>query len=60
MPDDLAVGGWDDGPDSSRKGLTTIAQSLFEQGRSCALIALGDPGPDREPDWTAVVRTSTR
>jgi DNA-binding LacI/PurR family transcriptional regulator len=60
VPGDLAVAGWDDGPDASREGLTTIAQSLHDQGRSCALIASGDRGPSREPEWTATVRASTR
>ncbi|WP_236594496.1 substrate-binding domain-containing protein [Saccharothrix sp. 6-C] len=60
VPDDLAVGGWDDGPDARREGLTTIAQSLHDQGRTCALIALGDRPPSRGPGWTATVRNSTR
>jgi DNA-binding LacI/PurR family transcriptional regulator len=60
VPDDLAVAGWDDDPDAHREGLTTIAQSLHDQGRTCALIALGDPGPHGEAAWTATVRTSTR
>jgi DNA-binding LacI/PurR family transcriptional regulator len=60
VPDEVAVAGWDDLPDAEREGLTTIAQSLFEQGRSCALIALGDHGSDPEAGWTAKVRTSTR
>jgi DNA-binding LacI/PurR family transcriptional regulator len=60
VPDDLAVAGWDDDPEARREGLTTIVQSLFDQGRACALIALGDPAPAREAAWTAAVRTSTR
>ncbi|MCE6997988.1 LacI family DNA-binding transcriptional regulator [Saccharothrix sp. S26] len=60
VPDDLAVAGWDDGPDASREGLTTIAQSLLDQGRTCALIALGDRRPGGEPAWAAEVRASTR
>ncbi|MFC4590523.1 LacI family DNA-binding transcriptional regulator [Sphaerisporangium corydalis] len=60
VPGDVAVAGWDDDPDASRKGLTTIAQSLHDQGRTCAQIALGDPAPPPEPTWTTTVRTSTR
>lgn len=60
VPDDLAVAGWDDDPDASREGLTTVAQSLHDQGRTCALISLGDRTPGRAPEWTVVVRTSTR
>jgi DNA-binding LacI/PurR family transcriptional regulator len=60
VPDDVAVAGWDDDPDARREGLTTIAQSLFDQGRTCALIALGDRGPSHKGAWNATVRTSTR
>jgi DNA-binding LacI/PurR family transcriptional regulator len=59
VPADLAVAGWDDSPDAGRAGLTTITQSLFDQGRSCALIALGDTAPAL-PDWTVAVRATTR
>ncbi|MFI9006204.1 LacI family DNA-binding transcriptional regulator [Actinosynnema sp. NPDC053489] len=60
VPDDLAVSGWDDDPDAEREGLTTIAQSLRDQGRACALVALGDRTPVRGAAWTATVRSSTR
>jgi DNA-binding LacI/PurR family transcriptional regulator len=60
VPRDLAVAGWDDGPDAEAAGLTTITQSLSGQGRDCALIALGERGPAEEAEWTATVRTSTR
>jgi DNA-binding LacI/PurR family transcriptional regulator len=60
VPDDVAVAGWDDDPDAGREGLTTIAQSLFDQGRTCALIALGDRVPSGGAAWSTTVRTSTR
>ncbi|MGW4527116.1 LacI family DNA-binding transcriptional regulator [Amycolatopsis sp. NPDC004378] len=60
VPEDLAVAGWDDDPDAARTGLTTIAQSLFDQGRECALIALGERGSTRPAEWTAAVRATTR
>jgi DNA-binding LacI/PurR family transcriptional regulator len=60
VPDDVAVAGWDDDPDAEREGLTTITQSLFDQGRSCALIALGDRAPGGPAEWVATVRTSTQ
>ncbi|MEV4149956.1 LacI family DNA-binding transcriptional regulator [Amycolatopsis sp. NPDC049691] len=60
VPADLAVAGWDDDPDAGRAGLTTVAQSLFDQGRDCALIALGSRVPDRPAGWTTTVRASTR
>ncbi|GHE87532.1 LacI family transcriptional regulator [Amycolatopsis deserti] len=59
VPGDLAVAGWDDDPDAESAGLTTIAQSLRDQGRSCALIALGADAPV-ETSWSVVVRASTR
>jgi DNA-binding LacI/PurR family transcriptional regulator len=60
VPDELAVAGWDDDPDAQREGLTTIAQSLFDQGRTCALIAVGDRAPTGTAAWSTTVRTSTR
>ncbi|MCR6488060.1 LacI family DNA-binding transcriptional regulator [Amycolatopsis sp. OK19-0408] len=60
VPEDVAVSGWDDGPAAERAGLTTVAQSLFDQGRDCALIALGDRGPVRVAEWKATVRATTR
>ncbi|WP_433336703.1 LacI family DNA-binding transcriptional regulator [Spirillospora sp. CA-294931] len=60
VPGELAVAGWDDDPDAARAGLTTITQSLHDQGRTCALIALGDRTPPPRPEWTTTVRTTTR
>ncbi|WP_435155615.1 LacI family DNA-binding transcriptional regulator [Amycolatopsis sacchari] len=60
VPDDVALGGWDDDPEARREGLTTITQSLFDQGRACARIALGDRAPVEPVTWTTTVRTSTR
>ncbi|MGI5204639.1 LacI family DNA-binding transcriptional regulator [Spirillospora sp. CA-108201] len=59
IPGDLAVTGWDDAAAAARLGLTTVAQSLRDQGASCALVALGRPNP-RTPEWSLVRRTSTR
>jgi DNA-binding LacI/PurR family transcriptional regulator len=62
VPDDVAVSGWDDTGHAAAAGLTTVAQSLEDQGRDCARLALGEE-PDR-PDggdaWRLVRRTSTR
>lgn len=60
VPGDVAVAGWDDGPEAERAGLTTVAQSLREQGRSCAATALGDVAPPEPAAWTVRVRSSTR
>jgi len=63
IPDALAVTGWDDTDAAGPAGLTTVAQSLRDQGTRCARLALGrrdpDPGGDTT-DWRIVVRGSTR
>ncbi|SEP26644.1 transcriptional regulator, LacI family [Trujillonella endophytica] len=61
VPTDVAVTGWDDGEAAERAGLTTVAQSLREQGAHCARIALGRPPAWPEvPGWRVVVRATTR
>jgi DNA-binding LacI/PurR family transcriptional regulator len=63
IPDALAVTGWDDTDAAAPAGLTTVAQSLREQGTRCARLALGhDDGDPAEatPAWRIVVRNSTR
>jgi DNA-binding LacI/PurR family transcriptional regulator len=71
MSDQLAVGalrerghaftitGWDDSAAAHEHGLTTVAQSLREQGAACASAALGDPAPDYRNSWHIVRRAST-
>jgi DNA-binding LacI/PurR family transcriptional regulator len=60
VPDDLRVTGWDDSARAAQLGLTTVAQSLREQGAACACAALGqEPGP-RSASWSIVRRNSTR
>lgn len=63
VPDALAVTGWDDSDAAARAGLTTLAQSLREQGALCARTALGHAaGPGRADAlrWRVTVRTTTR
>ena len=61
IPDELAVTGWDDRDTAGPAGLTTLAQSLREQGAHCARVALGlATDESRLHDWEVVVRTSTR
>jgi DNA-binding LacI/PurR family transcriptional regulator len=55
----LRVSGWDDSDVARRHGLTTVAQSLREQGAACATAALGDPAPDHRDAWRVVRRAST-
>ena len=56
---DVSVVGWDDTPDAERAGLTTIHQSLEDQGRACAQLAARDaPGGVHLQPWRLVVRNS--
>lgn len=61
VPEDLAVTGWDDSDAAAPSGLTTLAQSLREQGAYCARVALGLPvtTPTRR-EWHVVVRATSR
>lgn len=59
VPADLSVTGWDDDAVAAELGLTTVAQSLRDQGAACARAALGrGPGSPVVP-WTLVRRAST-
>jgi DNA-binding LacI/PurR family transcriptional regulator len=62
VPDAVAVTGWDDSDAAEIAGLTTLRQSLRDQGRRCAHIALGHPRPEAQepPAWQVVPRASTR
>jgi DNA-binding LacI/PurR family transcriptional regulator len=60
IPDDLAVTGWDDAAVAAQLGLTTVAQSLREQGAACAHAALGQKPSSHTRSWSIVRRASTR
>ncbi|WP_409328585.1 LacI family DNA-binding transcriptional regulator [Trujillonella humicola] len=60
VPHAVAVTGWDDGDAAEAAGLTTVAQSLREQGARCARLVLGGTPPEGEPGWRVVVRSTTR
>ncbi len=67
VPDAVAITGWDDSDAAAPAGLTTLGQSLRDQGRRCARIALSLPPPatydaasQEPPDWRVIPRTSTR
>jgi DNA-binding LacI/PurR family transcriptional regulator len=55
----LRVSGWDDSDVAREHQLTTVAQSMREQGSACATAALGDPAPDHRHAWRLVRRAST-
>ena len=60
IPGDLAVTGWDDSAVATQLGLTTVAQSLRDQGSACAHAALGHPPASGAASWSIVRRGSTR
>jgi DNA-binding LacI/PurR family transcriptional regulator len=61
VPDDLAVTGWDDAPVAAQLGLTTVGQSLRDQGAECARAVLGSRKPKSlAASWSIVRRGSTR
>ncbi len=63
VPAALSVTGWDDSQAAGPAGLTTLAQSLHDQGIHCAELALGTATPGRgddRADWHVVHRCSTR
>jgi DNA-binding LacI/PurR family transcriptional regulator len=59
IPDEVSVSGWDDGSEALAAGLTTVHQSLFEQGRQCAQLALGLGDLGQSPAWEVVRRQTT-
>ena len=63
VPDVVAVTGWDDSDAAASAGLTTLAQSLREQGARCARIVLGHAAETLQPtppEWRVIVRATTR
>jgi DNA-binding LacI/PurR family transcriptional regulator len=63
VPVALSVTGWDDSDAAAPAELTTLAQSLRDQGIRCAQLALGHIAPiaGRDPaGWRVVHRRSTR
>ena len=53
------VSGWDDSGAAKQHDLTTVYQSLREQGSACATAALGGSAPDHRDAWHVVRRAST-
>jgi DNA-binding LacI/PurR family transcriptional regulator len=61
VPAALAVTGWDDTEAAAPAGLTTVAQSLHDQGARCAQLALSGAAPGvHEASWRIIRRASTR
>jgi DNA-binding LacI/PurR family transcriptional regulator len=51
---DVPVTGWDGSDAAAQAGLTTVWQSLHDQGAECARIALGHPASGDPPAWRIV------
>lgn len=59
IPDDVAVTGWHDSAVASHLDLTTVAQSLREQGATCVHTALGEELNSHTASWSIIRRGST-
>jgi DNA-binding LacI/PurR family transcriptional regulator len=63
IPAALAITGWDDSDAAAAAGLTTLAQSLHDQGIRCAQLALGKDNHntrDGRAHWQVIRRRTTR
>jgi DNA-binding LacI/PurR family transcriptional regulator len=59
-PDDVAVSGWDDSLEAQQFALTSVHQSLEDQGTQCALLALGLAERAIDAPWSLSIRSTTR
>jgi DNA-binding LacI/PurR family transcriptional regulator len=59
VPTDLAVTGWDDTPEAGDWSITTVAQSLRDQGIDCAIAALDGQVEPQSSAWSIIQRYST-
>ncbi|WP_338887667.1 LacI family DNA-binding transcriptional regulator [Rhodococcus sovatensis] len=57
---DVRVTGWDDSEAAQEAGLTTVAQSLFDQGRDAARWVLGTRPDIADAPWSLKVRRSAQ
>lgn len=60
QPRHRRITGWDDDPAAAPAGLTTIAQSLRDQGEACARQLVDGRLRSEAAPWSLVVRESTR
>jgi DNA-binding LacI/PurR family transcriptional regulator len=63
VPDLVAITGWDDSDAAAPADLTTLRQSLRDQGSRCARLVLGNsqpPARQDSPSWEVIQRASTR
>lgn len=66
VPEDVSVVGWDDSPGARAGDLTTIGQSLHDQGRTCARLLIAATRGELARDdlvhlapWQLIARGST-
>jgi DNA-binding LacI/PurR family transcriptional regulator len=59
VPGDVTVSGWDDSPAAAHHDLTSVQQSLEDQGTLCALFVLGREDHRETPAWRLIERGST-
>ncbi|WP_154402087.1 LacI family DNA-binding transcriptional regulator [Ornithinimicrobium cavernae] len=59
MPRDVALTGWDDAEVAHRLGITTVAQSMREQGAACARQILTGTTSDFSDRWQIIRRGSS-
>jgi DNA-binding LacI/PurR family transcriptional regulator len=57
---DVPITGWDDSEAAEQAGLTTVWQSLHDQGAECARIALGGTPSGEPAEWRIVRRIRKR
>ncbi|MDX6205651.1 MAG: hypothetical protein QOF39_1708 [Frankiales bacterium] len=60
VPDQLSITGWDGSGAATVAGLTTIEQSLYDQGRALTRAVLDPSVVIPEPEWALVRRSTTR
>jgi DNA-binding LacI/PurR family transcriptional regulator len=60
VPDDVSLTGWDDADVAHVLGITSVAQSMREQGAACARYAAAGTRADFTAQWRIVERSSTR
>jgi DNA-binding LacI/PurR family transcriptional regulator len=59
VPSDVALTGWDDAEAARALGITSVAQSMREQGAACARYVLTGSRADFTDQWHVVERAST-
>lgn len=63
VPGVVAITGWDDSDAAARAGLTSLRQSLRDQGERCARLVLGhrdEQSTQDPPGWQVIQRATTR